>query len=320
MLESFKALDAIRLNFSQDGLFALNLTLAVIMFGVALGIKLVHFKALITDPKSVIVGFLSQFVALPFITFLIVLLFRNYITPTIGLGMILVSACPGGNISNFMTSLAKGNAALSVGLTAIATMAALVLTPLNFSIYGKWFISVLQNNATGDYVRPLSIDAIQMFKTVFIILGIPLITGMLFNHYLPRATKIIIKPLQIISIILFLAMVVILFMGNDEHFLPHIKYIFLIVLVHNAVAFFTGYSLSRITNRPPADQRAISIETGIQNSGLGLVLLFNPKIFPPELALGGMAFVTAWWGIWHILSGLTLAGTLSFIPFNKKTE
>lgn len=89
--------------------------------------------------------------------------------------------------------------------------------------------------------------------------------------------------------------------------MKYIGYVFLIVLIHNGLALSSGYGVASLFGLPDADRRTLTIETGIQNSGLGLVLLFNPKIFPPELQLGGMLFITAWWGIWHIISGLTIA-------------
>ncbi len=307
MLESLQVLDDLRLNFTQSSLFVLNLTLAFIMFGVALEIKVEHFKKVVWNPKSTIVGVFSQFFLLPFITFLVAFLLRHYITPTIALGMILVASCPGGNISNFMSSLARGNVALSVSLTAIATMAAIFMTPLNFSLWGGMFTDLYSRMDATSLVRPLEIDAWQMVQTVFILLGIPLVLGMLFNHYFPKATTRIVKPIKRLSILIFMGMVILAFMKNFDFFKAHIKYIFIIVLVHNALALLTGYSIATVFKRDIVDRRTISIETGIQNSGLGLVLLFNPKIFPPDLAIGGMAFIAAWWGIWHILSGLTIA-------------
>ena len=188
-MHALEALDHIRLNFSPASLTTLNLTLAFVMFGVALDIKLNGFKEIIYKPKSVIVGVLSQFLALPLFTFLLVVLLKNYISPTIGLGMILVAACPGGNISNFISSLAKGNVALSVSLTAIATLAAVFMTPLNFSIWGKLYTGILEHSSASKLVRPLDIDFWQMFQTVFIILGIPLILGIFVNHKWPEFAK-----------------------------------------------------------------------------------------------------------------------------------
>ncbi len=318
MSEALAVLDTIDLNFSQEGLLVLNITIAFIMFGVALGIRLRDLKEVFTKPVSVITGFVSQFIMLPFITFLIVVLFRSQITPTVALGMILVASCPGGNISNFMSSLSGGNAALSVGMTAIATMGAIILTPLNFALYGGLFIEIYQAGEVSTLLRPLKIDPVEMFRTVLILLGIPLVAGMVFNKRFPSFTGRIMKPMQVLSVILFIAMVVVMFRNNYDYFLKYIKFIFIIVFIHNAIAFLTGYSLSSVTRRPRADRRAITIETGIQNSGLGLVLIFNPRIFPEDLEVGGMAFIAAWWGIWHILSGLTLAGLLSRVPLPKR--
>ena len=318
MQESLQALDQVRLHFNPGSLFILNLTLAFIMFGVALGIKPVHFKRVVNNPKTTLIGVLSQFVALPFVTFILVWVFHSFITPTIGLGMILVASCPGGNISNFISSLARGNAALSVTLTAIATLLAIVMTPLNFALWGALFLDVYSHQSIAVNLLPsLHINAWQMFQTVFILLGIPLTIGVLFNQKFPKLTARILGPMKILSIFLFLLIVTLAFKNNFKFFIKYIKYIFLIVLIHNMTAFLTGYGLASLFKRNKKDRRTISIETGIQNSGLGLVLLFNPKIFPPDLAIGGMAFITAWWGIWHIIAGLSLAAIWGRRPRRK---
>lgn len=313
MYEKLLALDSIRLNFSPQGLMIINITLAFIMFGVALEIKVEHFRQLVKSPKSVLVGFAGQFIMLPAVTFLLVMLLRNYISPAVAMGMILVAACPGGNISNFMSSVAKANVALSVTLTAIATLTAIVLTPLNFAIWGGLY------NSTSELLKPITIDPYEMLKTVFILLGVPLILGMLFSHYLPKITAKIVKPLKNISMIIFIGMVVMAFTNNYEYFIDYIGLVFLLVLMHNGVALLTGYLAGTIFRLPKPDRRTTTIEVGIQNSGLGLVLLFNPNIFPPDLMLGGMAFIAAWWGIWHIISGLSLATILARIPYKQKS-
>lgn len=317
---NLEALDHIRLNFSPESLHLLNIALAFIMFGVALEIKLDHFKKIFSNPKSAIIGFVSQFIALPFLTFLMTLLFRNYLTPTMALGMILVAACPGGNISNFISSLAKGNVALSVSLTAIATVGAVIFTPFNFALWGGWFIDIYSNTDTNQLIRPLEIDIYQMFHTVSILLGIPLITGIFFNSKFPNLTKRIIKPIKLLSILVFIAIVFMALANNFNHFLNAVQYVFIIVLLQNMLAFTTGYGLGSLFKRPITDRKTISIETGIQNSGLALVLIFNPKIFPAEMELGGMAIIAAWWGIWHIIAGLTLAGYWSKFSFGLITK
>lgn len=310
MIETLKAIDSVRLNFSEEAVLSLNITLAFIMFGVALGIKTDHFKEIFSRPKLPIVGFISQFLVLPAITFLVAISLNKYITPTIAMGMILVAACPGGNISNFMTSLAKGNAALSVTLTAIATLFAIALTPLNFKFWGSMYNNFMVNGDHG-LLQPLTINPNKMFQAVIILLGIPLALGMAVNHFMPKLTAKINKPIRIISIIIFFALVGVMLSKNFESFINYISIIFFVVLLHNVVALLSGNIFARIWGIRGANCRAITIETGIQNSGLALALLFNPNIFPVELNNGGMAFIAAWWGIWHILSGLTIAGIWS---------
>lgn len=306
MYESLLELDPIRINFSESGSFILNIVLAFIMFGVALGIKTSQFKKLMLSPKPVVLGVILQFFCLPLVTFLLVLILNKYITPTVAMGMILVAACPGGNISNFMSSLSKGNTELSVTLTAISTGLAVFMTPFNFSFWGGMYVRFISNRA-GEILQPLEIEFFPMFQTVFIILGIPVVLGILCSRYLPTFSRKLMKPLQYLSIVFFIALVVIMFTNNWNLFIRYIHYIFIIVLAHNLVALSTGYSVATLFKQPDRNRRTLTIETGIQNSGLGLVLLFNPKIFSPDLAIGGMLFITAWWGIWHIVSGLGIS-------------
>ncbi len=306
MYEDLLQLDTIRINFSAGGMHIINLVLAFVMFGVALGIQPSMFKEVLKKPKSVIVGLVSQLIALPALTFLLIVAFNQYITPMVAMGMILVAACPGGNISNFMSQLSKANTELSVTLTAITTLVSPIFTPANFAIWGGLYVNFV-NPEAGSALRELHIDIYQMFETVFILLGVPLVLGILVSHYLPKVAQKLKKPMQYFSIIFFIMMVVLAFGNNVDLFLKYIGFIFILVLIHNGLALSTGFGMATIFKLPFADRRTLTIETGIQNSGLGLVLLFNPKIFPPDLAIGGMLFITAWWGIWHIISGLSVS-------------
>lgn len=314
MKETLQALDNVRMNFNAEGLLIMNITLAIIMFGIALDIKSDNFKNIAKNPKSTILGVISQFFLLPAVTFGLAYLLKSYITTTIALGMILVASCPGGNISNFITSLSKGNVALSVSLTAIATLAAIIMTPFNFAFYGSLFAK------NSDLVRPLEINPVEMFKTVFILLGIPLLLGLWVAKKFPKTTKKIIKPFKIFGIIIFFMFVLFAFISNFDYFIKYVHYIFFIVLLHNAVALSTGYFWGRAFKLPNIDCRTMTIETGIQNSGLALVLIFNPAIFPENLKIGGMTFIAAWWGIWHMVSGFSIAGVWGRKPINKKNE
>lgn len=302
-MEFLQILDGVRLNFSPGGLLFMNITLAFVMFGVALEIKPSSFKDVFIKPKSFLVGIVSQFFFLPFLTFLLVLLLKP--TPSVALGMILVAACPGGNISNFISHLAKGNTELSISLTAFATISAIFFTPFNFAFWGNMYVG------TSNIIMPITIDPYQIFQTVFILLGIPLILGLLFSWKFPALSKKIARPFKIFSIIAFAGFILAAFSSNFAYFLKYIHLIFLLVLVHNALALITGFSLATIFKTPRRDRRTITIETGIQNSGIALVLIFNPNIFN---GLGGIAFIAAWWGIWHILSGLLMAWLWSRKP------
>jgi BASS family bile acid:Na+ symporter len=306
MYEQLLNLDNVRINFSAAGMHVVNIVLAFVMFGVALGIRLQTFKSIFLYPKSAIAGLFSQLVALPAITFLLVVIFNKFITPTIAMGMILVASCPGGNISNFMSQLSKANTELSISLTAITTALSTIMTPFNFSFWGGLYVKFI-NKQAGHALQELHIDNFQMFETVFILLGVPLLLGILTMKFLPKVAEKLKKPMQYFSILFFIAMVVMAFSNNFDLFLKHIFYIFILVFVHNLLALSTGYGLASLFRLPPINRRTLTIETGIQNSGLGLILLFNPKIFPPDIAIGGMLFITAWWGIWHIISGLAIS-------------
>ncbi len=305
MYDQLQSLDAITINFNEAGVNAINWVLAFIMFGVALGIRPSMFKEVFSKPKSITVGLLLQWIGLPALTFLFAVILSPWITPMVALGMILVASCPGGNISNFMSSFSKGNTELSVSMTAVSTCTATFITPINFAFWGKMYVNLLVKKGSMD-IPELTIAFWPMFWQVCLLLGIPIILGMLFTKYCPRWTERLKKPMQATSLIFFMAMVIISFSQNFTIFINHIWYVFFIVMGHNFLALMLGYWGSRAARLPERDRRSLTIEVGIQNSGLGLVLLFNPNIFPQE-GIGGMLFITAWWGIWHIVSGLTVS-------------
>jgi len=306
MFDLLENIDGIRLNFSEGGLLYMNITLACIMFGVALEIKLENFKKLLSQPKSAILGVFSQFLLLPALTFGLVMLLNP--PASIAMGMILIASCPGGNISNFISALAKANIELSVSLTAFATLTASLLTPLNFALWGGLYVKYYERG--GSLNIPIHIDFLEMAKIVFILLGIPLVAGMVFAHYFPVITKKYLKAIKIISIFLYMTFIVGALYANLDYIPGYILPIGILVLLLNSQTLFTGYLVATLARLPVADRRTLSIETGIQNSGLALVLIFNPKLFN---ANGGMAFMAAWWGIWQMISGIGIAAILGNI-------
>ncbi len=286
--------DQIKLAFNQSSLVALNATIGLMMFGMALDLKMEDFRRVLRSPKGPAIGLTAQFILLPAATF--GLTFVLPVAPSMALGMILVAACPGGNLSNVVTWLAGGNTALSVSMTAVSTAAAVVMTPLNLSLWGG-----LQP-ATAPILRAVRLGPLDVLGTIVIILGIPLALGMTVSRLFPRFVERARTPFKVFSVVAFLTIVAVALSKNWNQFLVAISIVFFVVLIHNATALSLGYAAGRLFRLPTRDTRAVTIEVGLQNSALGLILVFN--FFD---GLGGMAIITAWWGIWHILSGLALA-------------
>ncbi len=287
-------LDDVKINFDANGLWVLNIALAIVMFGVALGVTINDFKELFKQPKVVLLGILSQFVLLPFVTYLFILLIKPQ--ASIALGMMMVAACPGGNISNFMTHLAKGNTALSVSLTAFATFLAMVLTPINFQFYGNLY------EPTAQLLENVELNFLDLVQLVLLILGIPLVLGMTLRSKMPELAQKLSKILRPFSIFVFVGIVVVAFSNNLDIFNQYIDKVLLIGISHNIIAIALGFFVAKAFGLSFKNQKTLAIETGIQNSGLGLLLIFT--FFN---GLGGMALMAAFWGIWHIVSGLCLS-------------
>lgn len=291
-------IDEAVLDFSAGSLVLLNGILAVVMFSIAIDLAPRDFRVLARAPKPLIVGLVSQFVVLPVLTFLLVLAVRPQ--PSVALGLMLVAACPGGNISNFITHRAGGNAALSVSMTAFATVAAILLTPLNIAFWGNLYAP------TAEILRATSIDPVNIAITVGLMLVLPLVLGVTLNARRPNVARKLRQPLQWVSMAIFVGFIIVALAANWAQFLTYAGGIAGLVILHNALALGGGYATASLAGLSAFDRRAVTIETGIQNSGLGLVLIFG--FFG---GLGGMAVVAAFWGIWHAISGLALASVMA---------
>jgi len=290
------ALERLQLNFSQAGYIALNTVLAIVMFVVALGVDPHDFKKVLLKPKASLVGLIAQILLFPAFSFLLVKILQP--APSIGLGMILVACCPSGNVANFLCSVAKGNVPLSVCMTTFSTLLAIITTPFNFAIWSR-----LYTEASG-ITHTISLDAWTIISNILWFFCLPLVLGMVFAKLLPRLKEKIIKPAKKISMVLFIGFLLMALLSNVKSFIEFIPYIFIMVLIQNGIGFLTGFSVSYIFRLSKEDRRSVSLYTGILNSGLGLSLIFNPETFNGN---GGMAFIAAWWGIWHIIPGLGIA-------------
>lgn len=287
-------LDDIVLNFSPASLTLLNVILCVVMFSIALDLRANDFREVTRNPKAFVTGVVSQFIALPALTFVLVLLLEP--RPSIALGLILVAACPGGNISNFLTHRAKGNLALSVSMTAFSTAICPIATPLNIAFWGSLY------GPTREILRATEIDPLSVLYTVLLLLVLPMILGMTLNARRPDIAARLRRPLQIVSMVIFVAFIVAALAANWNFFLGYVGHVAVLVFLHNGLALATGFVLATLARLNSADRRAVTIETGIQNSGLGLILIF--AFFG---GLGGMTVAAAFWGIWHAVSGLAIA-------------
>ena len=297
-------IDQLRIHFDNEALWTLNLALALVMFGIALEIRPSDFRQILQNPRSVLTGVCCQFLLLPALTFLLVWWWEPL--PSFALGMILVAACPGGNVSNFMSHISGGNTALSIGLTAIATLLAVVMTPVNFQFWGG------QYAPSAALLTEVHIDLWEMVRLVALLLGVPLIAGMAMGSWKPRLALKISRAFKLGSLLFFVFLIFVALYNNRDIFLEYIGWVFALVFCHNLFALLLGYSAGRVMSLPGRDVRSLTIETGIQNSGLGLLLIFT--FFE---GLGGMALIAAFWGIWHLVSGLTVAGIWGILPLKK---
>ncbi len=286
--------DEIRLNFNPASLAVLNAVLAFLMFGIALDTRIDDFKRVARMPLAFAVGVGAQFVVLPAITYGLTLLLG--VAPSIALGMILVACCPPGNISNILTHRANGNVALSVSMTAVSNAIAIVAMPLNFAFWGG-----LHPTASA-LMRSIALDPLEMGLHIVIIIGLPFALGIWCANRFPHWTARFKKPMRILSFVTLIVFILGAIAGNWRYFLDYVGLVILAVVLHDALAFATGWACARAFGLVDYDRRALAIEVGIRNAGLGLVLIFS--FFG---GLGGMAVVAGVWGFWDIIAGLALA-------------
>lgn len=299
--------EPVAIQFSSSSLNALNICLAIIMFGVALDIKWVHFTGLAKQKKVVATGLLAQFVLLPLITVLLISVLP--IDRGIALGMLLVACCPGGNVSNFFTQLARGHVALSVTLTAFSSLLAFILTPVSFFLWTS-----LIPTLTAE-VRTFEVDFLSLTLNMVSILLVPLMAGMWVAKKFSAFSKKIASPIRMVSMLMLTGFIVVAVLNNQEGFAANLSEVFWIVLVHNGTTLIGAYFFSVALKNEEAVNRTVAIETGIQNSGLGLILIFN--FFDGNTM---MAIVAAWWGVWHLISGFAFAAFVRSKPTRQTVQ
>ena len=287
-------IDLVKLHFDPNVLRFLNFILGFILFGISLDLKLDDFRNILIMPKSVLVGLIGHSVLLPLLTFLLVIIIKPH--PSLALGMILVAACPGGHMANFMTHTAKGNTALSVSISALSTLLAAFLTPFNFQFWGSK-VPYLQ-----DIMKQFDLSFVEMMQTVLVLVVLPLLLGLGCAIKFPNFANKIKKPIKILSLLFFFGFLVLGIFANYKSFQGFLLLVAGLVILHNSLALLSGFLFGKLCRLPYADQKTMAFEVGIQNTGLGLILIFN--FFN---GLGGMAMIAAFWGVWHMVSGFSLS-------------
>jgi bile acid:Na+ symporter, BASS family len=275
---------------------SLSLVLATMVFSIALELQFSDFKRIALAPKPVIAGLIPQFVLLPIGTWLATLALD--LPANVEAAMILVAACPGGSLSNVITHFGRGNTALSVSISAVAALIALVATPFNFA----WMVS--NNPVTASWMRSLEIDPSGIWISLLAILAIPMSLGMLVAYKLPRLAAKLTQPLANFSLFALFAFIVVGLLKERSNLTLALLPTLALVIAHNASGLTLGWLTSKAFSVNTRDRRAIMIEGGMQNSGLALGII--------ALQFGndfGMVTVAGLWGIWHIVSGLACAYT-----------
>lgn len=291
--------------YNSDSQWLLSLVLASMILGVALDIQWRDFKAVARMPKAIAAGLSAQFLALPAITTLLTLYLD--LPAGIELGMILVACCPGGAISNFVTHLSQGNTALSISMTAMASALAIFLLPINFV-----FWSAINPN-TAQLMKSIEVSGVALFFNLFWVLAIPLVIGLTIKQKVPSFASKLHNVLKVTSILALIAFIFIAILKNQQAFTEHFQLIFTIVLAHNAIALLLGFCAGKFSKLSLKNTKAITIEVGMQNSSLAIAIVFTQ--FNGE---AGMALISAFWGTWHIISGLLIA--LTFRRFGKGNQ
>lgn len=286
-------LDSFQLELGQSSELAMAVSLALMMYSVALGLRLEHFSFIRRTPRLFFAGLLGQLLLLPLLTLGLCLLLEPI--PSVALGMILVACCPGGNVSNMLVLLARGNTALSVSLTATSSFAAAFITPVAIIFWSSLY------PPTNSLLETIRFDVVSFLLQTSVILVLPLLLGMASAAYLPKFAGVIRKPLVALSSFLLVMIIVLACVKYWQVFVALGLALVATVALHNALAFAVGNSVARIIKADVASRRALTFEVGIQNSGLGIVILLT------QLGgLGGAAAVAGLWGTWHIIAGLAL--------------
>jgi len=264
---------------------SVNWLLGIVMFGMGLTLKPNDFKVVFSRPRDIIIGFLAQFTLMPLIAFVLVKAFR--LSPELAIGVILVGTCPGGTSSNVMTYLSHGDVPLSVGMTAMSTLFAPILTPFLTWVYAG---------------KAVDVNMLAMFLSIIKVVFVPIVLGFIINHFFAKFTENAVKILPLISTLAIIAIVAAVVSANSAKIMKSSAIIIIVVILHNVLGYITGYIVGRVLKLNETKTRALSIEVGMQNSGLATALATTHFAQYPLATIPGAVF-----SVWHNISGAILA-------------
>ena len=259
--------------------------LGIIMLGMGMTMTVDDFKGVLQSPKAVLIGVVAQFVVMPGLAYVLCKLFN--LPPEIAVGVILVGCCPGGTASNVITYMAKGNVALSVACTSVSTLLAPVLTPAIFYLLASQW---------------LKIDAASMFISILQVVLLPIVIGLILRTWLKRQVESYIQVMPLVSVIAIVAIVAAIIGGSKAAIFQSGLLILAVVVLHNGLGYLLGFTAARFFKLPYADSKAIAVEVGMQNSGLGVALAAVHFAASPITAVPSAIF-----SLWHNISGPALA-------------
>ena len=298
-------LDSLQIVLDRIGQAGVSLALMLVMFSVALNLRVDDFTFLRDRPGLFLGGVLAQVVVLPLVTFALILVIQP--PASIALGMIVVACCPGGAVSNLLTYLSRGNVAASVALTATSSLLAAVLTPTSILVWSHAY------QPTATLLDTLDVSPWLFLGQTTFLLAVPLVLGMVVATRAPDLAARIRKHTTLLGVSVLVGVIIYGIWYFFPVLFPALPLLGAVVIVHNAFAFATGALAGVALSRRSPTRRALTFEVGIQNSGLALVILLGQL-----KGLGGAAAVAAIWGVWHLLAGGTIATMFWFVDRSAK--
>ena len=286
--------DNIKIAFDEGSLTTLKIVIGTILFGIALDTPISAFRNVMRRPGVIAIAVVAQFLLLPALTFVLTLLLD--VRASVALGMILVACCPPGNVSNIVTHRSGGDVALSVSITAVSNVLAVVLMPLNFALWGGL------HPTGGDLIRSIDVSLGSMLAEIALVILVPFAAGIAIGRLWPRVASVAQRVLGPLALVALLGIIAVAVADNWGILVDHLGVVLVATAIHDALAMLLGFWIGRVTRVGTPGTKALTFEVGMRNTSLGMLVAFGTFG-----GLGGMALVTSWWGIWDIIAGLALA-------------